>query len=290
MKTSTLDPPPAKPVTSKASASRATREPLADPRARRLPRAAALFALFAWAAFGPTSEIAALTRLAAAAACLVTVVLRLPWLAAAWIPDLVCHTMYRAKPSGARHVPARGGALIVANHVSYLDAFFLLSASPRPIRFLVDESFARHPFYGLFLEAAGAIPVRAGASRADRERALAAAAETLSEGGLVAIFAEGSITRTGSLLPFRRGLEWIARRAGAPILPVHLGVRPGSWLTYLSPGRLVRFPRRVLEPVTIAFGAPLAPETSATRVRAAVAAMDGRLSDRAGEPLERGKV
>lgn len=175
--------------------------------------------------------------------------------------------VYDLRVIGGEHVPPRGGALLVANHVSYADAFLLGAALQRPVRYLMHRSFFESPLVGALARWVGAIPVASGDSAEERERALSAAADSLRAGDLVGIFAEGRITRTGSLLGFRRGLESIARSAGAPIVPVALDEVWGSVFSFAGGRALAHLPRRLPYRVGLSFGAPLSSDTPSHRVR-----------------------
>lgn len=195
----------------------------------------------------------------------------------------VVRTIYALRTTGAGHVPARGGALLVANHASYADPFLLAACVDRPVRFLMHRSYYERPAIGLFARWVGAIPVASGDTDEARERALAEAARALAAGDLVAIFAEGGITRTGNLLGFRRGLETIARSAGAVIVPVGLDRVWGSIFSYAGGRALRKWPRHLPYRVDVHFAAPLPPATPAHAVRDAVV----ELLARAGEARAR---
>ncbi len=188
------------------------------------------------------------------------------WLARALLRPLV-RTIYAFRIEGAGRLPRRGGALLVANHVSYADAFLLAACVDRPVRFLMHRAFFERPLIGAFARLMGAIPVASGESQEERERALDAAAEALRGGELVAIFAEGRITRTGALLGFRPGLETIARMAAAPIVPVALDEVWGSIFSYAGGRALWKWPRQLPYHVRVSFGAVLPPQTQSWEVR-----------------------
>ena len=141
---------------------------------------------------------------------------------------LVKSTFYRLRVEGLENVPEKGGALLVVNHVSLLDWLFLVSSIDRPIRFLVDSSYFHHWFLRPFMKMLGAIPISAGSPR-ELMRAMKDAGQYLRDGELVCIFAEGEITRTGTLLPFRRGLTRILKgNDQVPVIPGHLDQVWGS--------------------------------------------------------------
>ena len=190
--------------------------------------------------------------------------------------------VYRLRVRGLDRLPV-GGALLVANHVSFADAVLIGASAPRPVSFLMHRSFFRVPLVGWFARRMGAIPVAAGESPEAKAATLAAAAEQARNGALVCIFAEGAITRTGQLLPFRRGLERIAGPAGVPIVPVALDRLWGSVFSFERGRVFWKLPRRLPYPVDVVYGDPLASDTAAWRVRASIAEMVAELrSQRSG--------
>lgn len=180
---------------------------------------------------------------------------------------LLVHTVYRIRVRGLEHVPARGGALLVANHVSFVDAMLVAAAARRPVRFLMFRPFFDIPVLGWFARRMEVIPVAAGDSPEEREKALGLAADAARKGALVCIFAEGGITRTGHLMPFASGMETIARKAGVPIVPVALDRLWGSMFSYAGGKAFQKLPRAFPYRVDVALGAPLPPETTAFATR-----------------------
>jgi acyl-[acyl-carrier-protein]-phospholipid O-acyltransferase/long-chain-fatty-acid--[acyl-carrier-protein] ligase len=163
----------------------------------------------------------------------------------------------------------------VPNHVSFLDGLLLLGATDRPIRFVVERSWYERPWLKPFLRALGAIPIAGSGGPRVVLRALREAGRALDEGEVVCIFAEGEISRTGSTLPFRRGMQRLVKGRAAPVVPVHLDRVYGS-LGSARQGRLRRLPTRLRYPVTVSFGAPMANEAPPADVRAAVEALAER--------------
>ena len=180
------------------------------------------------------------------------------------------HTLYRLRVDGARHLPESGGALLVANHVTFVDAILIAAAARRPVRFLMYRDYFSVPLVGWFARRMGAIPVSSEDSPGAKRAALAAAAERAAAGELVCIFAEGAITRTGIMLPFRRGLEAIARQAQVPIVPVALDRLWGSLFSFERGRFFWKRPRRLPYRVDVLFGPPLPSDASAGQVRAAL--------------------
>lgn len=179
---------------------------------------------------------------------------------------LLAHTLYRVRVVGRANVPAVGGALLVPNHVSFLDGMFLFAATDRPIRFVVEQHWYERPLLKPFLQALGAIPIAASGGPRVVLAALRAAGKALDDGDLVCIFAEGEISRMGSLLPFRRGMQRILKGRTAPVVPVHLDRVYGSLLSARG-GRVRWWPNRVPCPVTVSLGAPLPATVAPAEVR-----------------------
>ncbi len=183
---------------------------------------------------------------------------------------LLTHTLYRLRVHGAQNIPATGPALLVSNHVSYLDALLILAAQKRRIRFLIWAPFFKRPLLRWVLRLSRAIPIDARAGPRAIIAALRAAGDALAQGDLVCIFAEGGITRTGFMMPFQRGLEHIAKRAAAPIIPVCLDHVWGSIFSYQRGRFFWKFPKQLPYPVYVNFGAVLPATASAFDVRQAI--------------------
>jgi len=218
--------------------------------------------------FGPRG-IFAVVALAALAVSLVTL-FRLPGAFARVVVGLLVRTVMRVRPSGMENVPSRGGVLLVANHVSLLDALLVEAAVPRTVRFVVLRDLVEKPFLGWFLKMVGVIPVRAGMGRKALEEFADSCRAELSKGRAVCIFAEGEISRHGQMQGFQRGMELILRGIDVPVVPLHLeGVvgRPFSW----PAGRLEWRPwRGALRRVHIHAGHALPSTSTAFQVRQAV--------------------
>lgn len=152
----------------------------------------------------------------------------------AWVLSRI---VYRFDVRGEEHIPAEGAAVLVCNHVSFIDAVLLMAASPRPIRFIMDHRIFRVPVLGWLFRLAKAIPIAPQKEDpAAYEEAFAHAVQVLREGDLLAIFPEGAITRDGSLQPFKGGVMKIleaARAEGidARVIPMAL---TNLWGSYFS--------------------------------------------------------
>jgi acyl-[acyl-carrier-protein]-phospholipid O-acyltransferase/long-chain-fatty-acid--[acyl-carrier-protein] ligase len=185
---------------------------------------------------------------------------------------LFTHTVYRIRVEGRDHLPPRGGALLVSNHLSFVDALLLIAATDRRIRFVMFKDIYDHPIVKPFAVILRAIPISSTLRPREMIRSLRAASEALSKGEVVCIFAEGQITRIGQLLPFRRGFERIMKgvEGYAPIVPVNLDGVWGSVFSFERGRFLWKFPRRPWQPMTVSFGQPMPPDSTAFQVRQAV--------------------
>jgi acyl-[acyl-carrier-protein]-phospholipid O-acyltransferase/long-chain-fatty-acid--[acyl-carrier-protein] ligase len=180
------------------------------------------------------------------------------------------HTIYRMTVVGARNIPKKGGALIVCNSVSYVDHALLYVAFSRPMRLFMGREFYEYPLLKPIVRAVKAIPVSNTDSPTMIGRALKEARKAIEEGELVCIFAEGDLTRTGNMLPFGRGLEFIMRGLEAPIIPMQLDRIWGSTFSLVDGKLHWRFPKVLPYPVTISCGKPMSARSSTYQVRLAV--------------------
>ncbi len=197
----------------------------------------------------------------------------------AWV---AANLVYRFKLKGDHHIPAEGAAVLVCNHVSFVDAVLLMAASPRPIRFLMDHQIFKVPVLGWMFRLAKAIPI---APRTQDplayEAAFEAAAQVLKEGDLLAIFPEGGITKDGTLQEFKGGIMKILARAQAdglqvPVIPMALTNLWGSFFSRVEKGgAMVRpFRRGLFSRVGLNVGAAVVGEQVQTELlRARVAAL-----------------
>lgn len=145
---------------------------------------------------------------------------------------LLIHTFYRVRGENVERIPEYGAAVLVCNHVSYLDAVVIMAFSPRPIRFVMDHAIFKIPFLSWIFRTGKAIPI---ASAKDdpwlMEKAFVDIAQALHEGDLVCIFPEGKLTRDGEMNAFKGGVMKIIERTPVPVIPLALR---GLWGSLLS--------------------------------------------------------
>lgn len=177
----------------------------------------------------------------------------------AWV---VTHFIYRFKVQGERHIPVEGAAVLVCNHVSFVDAILLMAASPRPIRFVMDHRIFQVPVLGWLFRLGKAIPIASQKEDpATYAAAFDAAVKVLEEGDLLAIFPEGGITKDGQLQEFKGGIMKILERQPVPVIPMALTNLWGSYFSRVEQGgAMVRpFRRGAFSRVGLNVGEALAP-------------------------------
>lgn len=183
---------------------------------------------------------------------------------------LMTHTIYRLRVIGAENIPAQGGALIVPNHVSFMDGCLVTVSCSRLIRFIVYGAFTEMPILAPLAKIMKVIPIRAEAGPKDLIISLRTAREAVLNGELVCIFAEGGLTRTGQLQSFQRGMLKIVEGTDIPIIPAHLGGLWGSIFSFRDGKFFWKWPKSWINPVEIRYGTPLRGVKDVTQVRQAV--------------------
>ena len=180
---------------------------------------------------------------------------------------LLTHTLYHIRVVGRDKIPEKGGALFVCNHLSFMDACFLIAATDRHVRFIMFKGIYEKWWVKPFATALGVIPISGEGRPRELIKSLQTATQSIKDGHIVCIFAEGQITRIGQMLPFRRGMSRIMKGVDAPIVPVHLDNVWGSIFSFES-GRFVsKIPHSFPYPITVSFGAAMPPTATPHQVR-----------------------
>jgi acyl-[acyl-carrier-protein]-phospholipid O-acyltransferase/long-chain-fatty-acid--[acyl-carrier-protein] ligase len=200
----------------------------------------------------------------------VYIVLTLPMALVRLISWVLSHSVYKLRVVNSARVPEEGGALLIANHISYVDAVLILGALKRPARFIMYRKMYDLPIINIFCRILKVIPIDREEGPKALARALAGARKAIENGELVCIFPEGVLTRTGNMLPFSRGFEHIMKGLDAPIIPLYLDNIWGSIYSFANGKYFWKVPRFTLYPVSIVFGKPLAGTTRVHEARVAV--------------------
>jgi len=192
----------------------------------------------------------------------------------AWI---VTSILYRLRPSGLENIPDKGPAVVVCNHVSFIDPIILAGVVRRPMRFVMWYKIFEMPFLNFIFRTMKAIPI-AGARENENvmNNAFDLVDAELAAGNIVCIFPEGGITKDGEVARFRPGIEKIIARRPVPVVPVALGRLWGSWFSRRH-GKGVRWiPGRLLARVPVTVGAPVPPsEVTAAKLELLVRTLRG---------------
>ncbi|MEZ4288961.1 MAG: 1-acyl-sn-glycerol-3-phosphate acyltransferase, partial [Polyangiales bacterium] len=180
---------------------------------------------------------------------------------------ILMSTVYRLKTTNVDVIPEEGPALIVCNHVSFVDALIISAACRRPIRFVMYHKIFDIPVLQFVFRTANAIPIAPpNEDEALMHRAFDTIADALNNGELVGIFPEGSITRDGAIHPFRGGVERIVERTPVVVIPSALRGLWGSFFSRKDGSAMQRFPRRFWSKIEYVCGEPV-PANAVSRER-----------------------
>ncbi len=172
------------------------------------------------------------------------------------IGGMIIRWIYRIRVVNAGRLPADGGALLLPNHVTFADAFFISAVCPRPVRFVMDEVFMTKRSIRWFVSIFNTVTIR----RDQPREAIRVTIDALKNGDLVCLFPEGQLTRTGVLSELQRGCELIAKKAKHPVIPMWCD---GSWASIFSFERgkvFAKLPYWKISGVTVAFGREISPQ------------------------------
>lgn len=174
------------------------------------------------------------------------------------------HTLYRVQDKGLENIPETGPAVLVCNHVSFVDAMLIGGTYQRPIRFVMDRSIAEMKGLRTFFKIAKTIPICS--PKADievYENAFKRIKEELDKGELVCIFPEGKLTTDGEVGTFKAGIERILKESPVPVVPMALNGLWGSFFSHKNGHALTTRPKRFWSKVTLT-AAPSQPAETVT--------------------------
>ena len=176
----------------------------------------------------------------------------------AWIATRL---VYRFEVRGDEHIPTEGAAILVCNHVSFVDAILLMAASPRPIVFIMDHRIFKLPVLGTLFRFAKAVPIATQKEDPQAyEQAFARAKAVLDAGDLLCIFPEGAITRDGTLGEFKGGVMKLLEANPVPVVPLALRNLWGSFFSRIEGNAMSKpFRRGFFSRVGLVAGEPVPP-------------------------------
>ncbi|MBU2113292.1 MAG: MFS transporter [Gammaproteobacteria bacterium] len=204
---------------------------------------------------------------------------QLPEFVLRFVIYVLSHTMYRVSSRGLAHIPAEGAAVLVANHVSYVDALLIGGAVRRPVRFVMEKAIYDLPVANWLFKAARTIPICSKQKNEQvYEAAFASIKRELEQGNLVCIFPEGRLTKTGEMDSFRPGIERILAETPVPVVPMALQGLWGSFFSHHGKGAF-KFKGRFWSKVSLIASAPLpAEQASAAELEGQVRLLRGDLA------------
>jgi len=239
--------------------------------------AAALFGAALLALGLSVPQLLALTALLnAAVACYIYSLV--PEFLLRFVAWLLVHSVYRLDERGLDNIPDEGAALLVSNHVSFVDALVISAACRRPIRFVMESAIFRTPLINVLARGMKAVPIApAKEDPAVYERAFAIVAHELGAGELVCIFPEGRLTTDGRVGPFRPGLMRILAQTPVPVVPIALSGLWGSVFSRHSGRFWAPLLQSISARIGITVGPPLPPgEVTPELLRERVLALGAR--------------
>jgi acyl-[acyl-carrier-protein]-phospholipid O-acyltransferase/long-chain-fatty-acid--[acyl-carrier-protein] ligase len=198
----------------------------------------------------------------------ISIVRKLPFHTTRLAVRLLTGCMYRVRVEGLENVPGMGGALLVANHISWADGVLLGLACPRHPRMIAYAKYFENPWLSWLGRVGRIIPI--GTTRKSMVESIRAAREALQQGELVGIFPEGGISHNGEIQEFRPGFLAILKDTHVPVVPVYLGGLWGSIFSYEGGKFFWKWPKHWRYPVSICFGQPIPAPTTVDEVRQAV--------------------
>jgi acyl-[acyl-carrier-protein]-phospholipid O-acyltransferase/long-chain-fatty-acid--[acyl-carrier-protein] ligase len=184
-----------------------------------------------------------------------------------FLSSVLVRLVYHPKVTGVDNVPARGGVLLICNHVSYADAPLLAAACPRPVRFVMDRDFYNIPWLKPICKLGRTIPILAKDPPKKIAASIRQARNALKAGDVICVFAEGYMTRNGNMLSFKAGFEKMVRGTRAAVIPAYIGGMWGSILSYYHGRPFSTGPGKFANPVSIHFGSALPDGASAEQVK-----------------------
>ncbi len=201
---------------------------------------------------------------------------------------LITHTVYRIKATGRENVPRTGPALLLSNHVTYVDWLLLWAASPRRVRFVAYKGFAKNPLFRWFLRVTDSILIDGEGGPRQIVQSLKQISDALDNGEIICLFPEGSLSRgSGVMLPFRKGFERVLKQTKnpVPVIPVCLFQLWGSLFSWSGKKVFWKWPQHFPYRVSVAFGKPLPPTVAAMDVRLAIQALSAETAIAASDSL-----
>lgn len=195
-----------------------------------------------------------------------------------FIAWMMIRVLYRIRVSGLENIPEEGPAIVICNHVSFVDALIVGGSVRRPLRFVMDHRIFKIPGMNFLFRTARAIPIAPAKEDPEMlEHAYAEIDQALKDGEIIGLFPEGRLTPDGSIQPFKAGIEKILAANPVPVIPLAVrGLWGSMWSRIDSQLRRARLPRRFRAEIELLAAAPIPPEqATAAALEEKVRAMRG---------------
>lgn len=189
---------------------------------------------------------------------------------------LLTRTIYTLRVRGIEHIPKEGPAVLVSNHISLVDALFVMSSVDRPVHFIMSEYYFNRWWLRPLVKLLGCLPVATTSSPRLLVESLRNAGKYLDQGEILCIFPEGQISHTGMLQPFHRGIEVILRGRDCPVIPLYLDGVWGSVFSYKGGSFVFKIPRNFTIQTTATFGEPMPASSSVVEIRGAIKDLENK--------------
>ncbi len=196
---------------------------------------------------------------------------------------ILSRTFYRLRVEGLENLPARGGALLISNHVSWLDGVLVMLISSRPVRMVVFAGNFQNPLLKSVAEKHGTIFLTANPKAL--ARGIKEAREGIKSGDLVAIFPEGGISRVGHVQAFKPGMMKILKGTNAPVIPIYIDQLWGSIFSFSGGKFFWKWPKAIPYPITIHIGRPVENPEDVHQARQAVTELGAKAVEQRTEKM-----
>lgn len=202
----------------------------------------------------------------------IVVLLRIPSMLIRFIFFMTASLLYKIRVQGTDHLKEVKGALLIANHISLLDAFVIVASVPRNVRFVMLKEIYENPWFHWFFKRVNMIPVPSKKTTEALEEFNKICQDEINAGHVVCIFPEGQLSRNGQVQGFKKGIEHISKGINAPIIPMHMEGLNHSFFTFnLGTGKVImpRFKFKRHE-VNVNIGVPRHDKPKAFEMRLAI--------------------
>ena len=193
---------------------------------------------------------------------------------------LLASTIYNLRYQGREHLPRRGAALLICNHVSFIDWLVITAACNRPVRFVMDHRIFAAPGINFIFKLCKAIPIAPAKESAEvKEQAFRSISEALRDDQMVCIFPEGMITHDGKLNVFRPGVERILAADPVPVIPMAIGGLWGSFFSRKDGPAMKKLPKPTHRTISVYVAPPKLSPPSAAELQDEVTEILEKIAD-----------